>query len=50
MARKSSSRARPLALEILEADHRKVETLFKQYEQERNPTRGPAPDRRTHLQ
>jgi hemerythrin superfamily protein len=35
MARKNSSRARPLALELLEADHRKVEALFKQYEQEK---------------
>jgi len=40
MARKSSSRARPLALEILEADHRKVETLFKQYEQEKESDEG----------
>jgi hypothetical protein len=35
MARKNSSSARPLALELLEADHRKVEALFEQYEQEK---------------
>lgn len=35
MARKNSSRARPLALELLEADHRKVEALFDQYEEEK---------------
>jgi hemerythrin-like domain-containing protein len=35
MARKNSSRARPLALEMLEADHRKVEALFEQYEEEK---------------
>jgi hypothetical protein len=35
MARKNSSRARPLALELLEADHRKVEALFEQYEAEK---------------
>ena len=35
MARKNSSRARPLALELLEADHRKVEALFEQYEEEK---------------
>ena len=35
MARKNSSRARPLALELLESDHRKVEALFEQYEEEK---------------
>jgi hemerythrin-like domain-containing protein len=35
MARKKSSGARPLALELLEADHRKVEMLFEQYEEEK---------------
>ena len=35
MARKNSSRARPLALELLEADHRRVEALFEQYEEEK---------------
>jgi hypothetical protein len=35
MARKNSSRALPLALELLEADHRKVEGLFEQYEEEK---------------
>ena len=35
MARKNSSRALPLALELLEADHRKVEGLFEQYEREK---------------
>ena len=27
--------ARPLAIELLEADHRKVEALFDQYEEEK---------------
>ena len=40
MARKNSSRARPLALELLEADHRKVEGLFEQYEQEKEGDEG----------
>jgi hypothetical protein len=35
MARTKSSGARPLALELLEADHRKVEGLFEQYEAEK---------------
>src|SRR5262245_3899214 len=35
MARKNSSRDLPLALELLEADHRKVEGLFEQYENEK---------------
>jgi hemerythrin-like domain-containing protein len=29
------SRSQPLALELLEADHRKVEALFEQYEEEK---------------
>ena len=33
---KKSSGALPLALELLEADHRKVEMLFKQYEEEKD--------------
>ena len=33
MARSTKSGARPVALEMLEADHRKVEKLFKQYEE-----------------
>lgn len=32
---KSSSRAQPLAIELLESDHRKVEKLFAQYEEEK---------------
>ena len=32
---KSGSRAQPLAIELLEADHRKVEGLFEQYEAEK---------------
>ena len=37
MARsKSPSRAQPLAIELLESDHRKVEALFKQYEEEKD--------------
>ena len=35
MARKNSSSARPLALELLESDHRKVEALFERYESEK---------------
>ena len=35
MARKKSAGARALALELLEADHRKVEALFEQYEEEK---------------
>ena len=35
MARKKSSGARPLALELLESDHRKVEMLFDKYEEEK---------------
>ena len=30
-----STQAQPLALELLSADHRKVEKLFQQYEQEK---------------
>ena len=40
MARKNSSRARALALELLEADHRKVEALFEQYETEKESGEG----------
>jgi len=32
--RAGSARSRPLALELLEADHRKVATLFDRYEDE----------------
>jgi hypothetical protein len=35
MARKNPSRTVPLALELLEADHRKVEALFARYEHEK---------------
>ena len=40
MATKKSSSARPLALELLEADHRKVEMLFEQYEEEKEGDEG----------
>lgn len=48
MAKKNSSRALPLALELLEADHRKVEGLFEQYEEEKESdeaTKRPIADR-----
>lgn len=48
MARKKSSGARPLALELLEADHRKVEMLFDRYEEEKESgedTRKPIAER-----
>lgn len=35
MARSTKSGAQPLALEMLTADHRKVEQMFQQYEQEK---------------
>ena len=42
MARSKSgaARAQPLALELLMADHRKVEDLFEQYEQEKDSDEG----------
>ena len=33
MAKSTKSGARPVAIELLESDHRKVEALFKQYEE-----------------
>ena len=35
MARSNGSRSQPLGLELLESDHRKVEMLFAQYEDEK---------------
>ena len=45
----AASRANPLAIELLEADHRKVEGLFEQYEQEKEADDGTKRDIATRI-